>query len=340
MSLADDPWELPSARSFLDEIEAAAGDAGALVLTDVSTPGGLAAAIYRRLCDRFDTFRVADDGTEAPLEQLASQVGSHADLSAILAIDTVVIVEPSPAALDGWTTLLARIARGRAALDHGFRAIVLWPVPAQRETGLVALDWAGRLRRMDVRVWADLHAPLSRTEPLATLAEALAVELCGWRLDLAAELVGARREDLLDPLSWLLSRTEEPVDESARMNGVEMACPLSLVATNALSELKLRVWRAQLAALFPWIEEQRQWVIERHRVRLRVDDHLRSLGVARVEDIEFGALHHRLRGSIRPQEAVLIERLAKLRNALAHRSPVRADDLDLVLREAHCLAPP
>ncbi|WP_144079657.1 hypothetical protein [Rubellimicrobium thermophilum] len=82
-----------------------------------------------------------------------------------------------------------------------------------------------------------------------------------------------------------------------------------------------RVWRAQLATFFPTLEEARLALIDRHRPRLRIDDHLRALGATSVEEIELGALCHQLRKALDRREAARLEILARLRNRLAHRQP-------------------
>jgi hypothetical protein len=52
-------------------------------------------------------------------------------------------------------------------------------------------------------------------DAIATLAAVLVVELCGWRLDLAAELASARTEDILDPPGSLEGRLESSSEEMA-----------------------------------------------------------------------------------------------------------------------------
>ena len=193
------------------------------------------------------------------------------------------------------------------------------------------MAWDQRLRRSDVTIWADLHAPLDRSEPVSLLAAALAVELCGWRLDLAEALARASTADLLDPLAWLLRRDTPPVAGMYRFAGRDMACPLQLAADERQEELDRRLWRAQVAALFPWLEDLRQRAIARHRKKLAVDDHLRALGVRDVDEIELGALSWQLAQKITRDEHQAIVCLARIRNRLAHRAPALPDDIDRAL---------
>ena len=334
MSLADDPWQLPSARAFLDEIERATRDRGGVVMTDASTPPDVGAAIVRRIQDGHVYHRLKVASDTSPLVTLSDELGMDPDVDAIAATETVAIIEPTRETQASWATLVGRLIRARADSDYGLQPFLLWTGDDPPPGDLPRIDWGGRLRRMDVAVWAELHAPLTRPEPIATLAAVLAVELCGWRLDLAAELASARMEDILDPLGWLEGRSDSSSDAIAQVNGAAMPCPLALAASGEVAALRTRVWRAQLSALFPWIEEQRQKVIARHRDRLRVDGRLRELGVTRVDDIEFGSLAYQLRGRVTPLEAGLVDGFAELRNDLAHRKPVRSETLERVLREA------
>ena len=113
-----------------------------------------------------------------------------------------------------------------------------------------------------------------------------------------------------------------------------MSCPIALLDQGAESEIRGRIWLAQLTALFPWIETHRQKVIGRHRKLLRVDDRLRAFGVTSVDEIEFGALAWQLNSRIARMEAEMITCFAQMRNDLAHRKPVNPGDLDRTLRGA------
>ena len=230
---------------------------------------------------------------------------------------------------------MERFINARAESEDGLVLILLAPEDAAIASDLPQIHWGGRLRRLDVSIWADLHSPFPpHPEPMSTLATQLAVELCGWRLDLVAEIARARQRDLLDPLGWLRARSGEETPVSGFLDGRSMPCPVALIVCEDEGELRRRIWRAQLTALFPWIEEQRQKVIDRHGNWLHVNDHLLKLGVRDREDIDFGAIARQLRSRVSPREAELLECFARLRNDLAHRKPADPDDLDLAFREA------
>lgn len=171
-----------------------------------------------------------------------------------------------------------------------------------------APDRAALRRRPDPGLAADLAADL---------AVALAVELCSWRLDLAADLARAGLDDLTRPLDWLTRAATRFTPAAA----ATADCPLALHRAGESAVLPRRVWRAQLATFFPTLEEARLALIDRHRPRLRIDDHLRALGATSIEEIELGALCHQLHRALDRREAARLETLARLRNRLAHRQP-------------------
>jgi hypothetical protein len=117
-----------------------------------------------------------------------------------------------------------------------------------------------------------------------------------------------------------------------------MRCPVALLRAGNHAELERRIWRAQLTALFPWIEEVRQDVIARYRRMLTVDEHLLALGVRDVEEIELGALARQLRSRMPRDDAYRLDSLGRIRNALAHRKPATPEDLQLTLRSTRGLA--
>jgi hypothetical protein len=331
------PWALPSARAFLEEAMTLAWDGGGVIAIDTTTPFGPAAALERALSEEgFETTTLDAAQAREPAVALGQELGVQSLLAALLNVDdrnAAFVVDSTAidvAEADPWPIFIARYAQARRMQEHGPAVMLLVSEP----TKAADLRWECRLRRIDVTIWSDLHAPLNRREPLATLGAALAVELCGWRLDLAAELARANWRDLLDPIGWLRSRDMPAGYLTSAFAGRKFACPLALLANGDDGDLRMRVWRAQLSAIFPWLEDRRQAVIARHRRLLNVDEKQRSYGVDDVDEIEFGGIAAQLRGRIGREEAEAIDRLARIRNRLAHREPALAEDLELALRDA------
>lgn len=342
MSPVGDPWELPSCRAFLDEAaELLAGGGGALV-GGPSLPPGLPRGLEIFLRNRHSTLvirRLEPDIAASPVEVIAAEFGIEAaDVWGLVRAtglsDHVVLVDMvgKTVATPGWAGFLRRVLAAQSRGRSFFSIFLMFPEFPTSAEGLPTLAWGGRLRRLDITIWADLHAPLSRVEPLTSLAAALAVELGAWRLDLAAAIAAAPAEDLLDPLTFLETWRNATQAEEDFIDGVKATCSVALLECGELSELRQRVWRAQLRALFPWIEELRQKVIVRHSRQLIVDQQQRAMGARTLEDIEFGAIEYQLRSKVPPVEADLLRALARLRNDLAHHKPVAPADLGLVLQ--------
>lgn len=341
MNLSEDPWQLPSARAFLSEIESqVAGGGCAAVKGGPSMPAGLDLALQQYLeANGISVTIITPQAAGLPLEAVAMPFGVPAELETLaqggLSDHLAVIVGTGlgSAPCAAWRIFLNRFRAVRSKGASGLSVLFLAPDGFESD-GVPCLGWNGRLRRVDVTIWADFHAPLDRPEPLAALAAALAVELCGWRLDLAADIARAGREDLLNPFGWLALRSGVGASPPCTLGGLRMSCPIALLDQGAESEIRNRIWLAQLTALFPWIETHRQKVIGRHRKLLRVNDQLRAFGVTSVDEIEFGALAWQLNSRIARMEAEMITCFAQMRNDLAHRKPVNPSDLDRTLRGA------
>ncbi|MBF0400590.1 MAG: hypothetical protein HQL90_07460 [Magnetococcales bacterium] len=338
MSLSDDPWELPSAQAFLAEIEGAVSTGGALVMGGPSMPPNLVGAITRYFRDRFPVEIVESCPDRQPAEMLGDVLGVTAEagvLARATHLDHLVVVtssEERSADMNKWRVFLSRFLKVRTGQTEG-PAILVLAIDGTGVDGIPLVAWNGRLKRIDVTIWADLHIPPNRPEPLAALSLALAIELCVWRLDLAAEIARARREDILNPMGWLQCRVDLAVSVPCRLNGQETFCPIALLEQKKEEDVNHRIWRAQLAALFPWIEMRRQKVVSTYRKCLRLDEHLKALGVQDVSEIEFGALAKQLRSLMPRTDAEIVDCLARLRNRLAHGKRVDPTDLDYALRE-------
>lgn len=337
MTQESDPWSLPGLAAYLGDVIATLSQGLVVIKGDSFRPRGLPEALRAGLRGRFGDIEVvgAVPG-RMPAEVVAEPLGASPTLDALLGSDfdqcLVLITLDSLGSGDSaaWTTFLTRFQKARRRMVSGLALIALDAPPEIRVSGMADLVWTGRLRRGDLVIWAEQHLPATRTGLAEHLAVSLAVELCAWRLDLAARCVRMGLDDLGDPESWLGLLPDAAAPELRLVAGQAVACPLRLVRSTSVTdrrELRARLWRAHLAAVFPWIEEQRLDVLQRHRARLRVDDHARALSVHDVEELELGAIFWQLERKLDRSEAQAIERLVRMRNALAHRKPAVPSDL-------------
>lgn len=324
-----DVWSLPSPAQFVDEIEQAIWDGGAVVALDASIPPGLVGQLSKRLRDRLRLETARPAPGQMPLTLLADLIGCDSGIERLAAFeDQVVIIEGMDLAgddIDQWMLFMQRFARLRT--PDGLAIVFLAHRRAGAE-GLAGLDWGGRLKRVDALIWAEFHVPAGQSPLLQDIAVALAAELCGWRLDLIADLVTQRDEDILSPLGWLQRNADLASSLNTSFGNRAFPCPLHLFGSGNRKEVEQRIWRAQLASLFPWIEENRIRLVDRNRKFLRIDEHLKKLNVSEVENMELGALSYQLRRHVSRAEIDQIESLAAMRNHLAHRKPVNPQDFN------------
>ena len=334
--MAINAWSLPGLAFWAEQVATQLEGGIALVRSDDAIPAEHEDAILQKAPRLIDN--PVDCTSRTPAEALAAVFGTGPRLEDLLSD----IVDDQCAILrfgtipvsyrDQWELFLRRFAKKRIGGNHGVHILVLdLPNSVNIAEVDVVRSWRAALRRGDRVIWAEEHLPKSRGGAAEELAVALATEVCRWRLDLAATLAQAGLDDLSDPMAWLercdLDWNAAPEDNV----NIDDHCPLALLRNGRGEKVTARVWRAQLSSLFPLLEEDRQYFVQRHRELLRVDDHARRLGVNSVEELEFGALDWQLSRSLDRREADRLSALARMRNALAHRRPAKPDDVRLLL---------
>ncbi|WP_147335669.1 hypothetical protein [Pseudotabrizicola alkalilacus] len=294
---------------------------------DESTPSGVTEQLLQRFQDSYTANELSPAQGITPLLSIVDLVGCDKNLAAVVAADNhVVIVDGRKlpmADLAEWKVFLHRFSLARAPLEGGLAVLFLAPKGFSVE-GQTRVEWAGRLKRIDAIIWAEFHVPSGRSTLFQDLAVNLATELCGWRLDLIADLVTQREEDIVHPYGWMSRNLDRASSFEGSFGTRTFSCPLHLSSSLQGKECDQRIWKAQLASIFPWIEEHRIRIVERYKKFLRIDDRLRQLKVFEVENIELGALTYQLRQHVPRNEFEHMEALASMRNDLAHRKPIDA----------------
>jgi hypothetical protein len=112
------------------------------------------------------------------------------------------------------------------------------------------------------------------------------------------------------------------------VNGEDVVHSVALAIRNDDAELRRRIWKAEVAVLYPFLEERRLHLLPRLRPYLRLPVETTYGPVEDVYDLELGQLVHFLRGRNLPRELWrLLNVLTDMRHALAHLRPVPAEYL-------------
>lgn len=304
------PWDLPGLGRWLDDLARRLDQGLAVLPADPSRPPGVAEALRGRL--RLLPIETRASAGQSPASTVADVFGTAPTLEALLnpvleqELAIIIVSGIGPPDLAAWSVFLERFAAARASGRAGPALLITdFPPELTVPAEAIPLCWQTALRRGDRVIWAEEHLPATRDGLAGDLAVALAVELCAWRLGLAAALVQASLDDLAEPVDWLSRRSERPIF------GFDPPCPLAVLAERKTGVIQQRIWRAQLTALFPEIESRRLEIVATHRSRLRLDDHLRGLGVASIEEMELGALNHQLGRFLDRPESTRLSVLAR-----------------------------
>ena len=247
-----------------------------------------------------------------------------------------------------WRASLGRFAHTCRSVDERWRPrLCLLRHPDPREAGagatlpdeptVVRHAWRGRVDRLDVQLYvarrAAKAAPANESQADAELRTlrhrlkvAVAAELAGSCRQTADLFADAAEADLFDPLPLLrqlaasrdwsatdLSWARGQLDE---IEGATFPHSAALAATGDEGQIRRRVWRGQVAVLFPFIEDRRVDLVLNLRLPKEVGDPM-SLEIGELAfQVQQNAARfpERVRGYVRE--------LRELRNELAHLNPV------------------
>ena len=259
----------------------------------------------------------------------------------------------SPLAWGGWRTFLEEYAQASRSRPEYERAVFCVQAPT---TG----DPPQRDVTLDVAIWRDVVEPLdlfllalqmrganaAREPPLLSrLHAALVSELAAFDGLLAVELCDRSIDELLQP-ELILTRyaAARNWDRTTRLQGfragAEALVDGSLVPHVCVELLEggdrrgidRRIWRAQIAVLFPAFEEQRVRLLSRYGAFLRPPWRTVFGEIRDARDLELGHLLQQLRGrhGVKVEHLRLLECLAASRNALAHLECVGVDTVRVI----------
>lgn len=222
------------------------------------------------------------------------------------------------------------------------------PLPVA-DVALSFRPWEGMVGRLDMTLYLD-RVLLSRfPHPLHhKVALAVVTELAGSDSHLARHLAKQELSTIMDPFNHLSSfaaargwTSESKCNEAWQdgtidvVDGARMLHSAAAAAQGKRTEVTRRVWKGQVASLYPFIEEQRAKLIPLVQGYIRLPVETTYGMVDNADDLELGQLLYFLRGKkVPPRLWRLLMLLTEMRHALAHLEPVPLRSLlaDEILR--------
>ena len=290
--------------------------------------------------------------TDVPTQALYDE-GTLVDSRAFA--DCVVWVEGiEETAWPSWRGFLERyadLARRRSALERGVLCVQLIGQPPEQlpksDVALTVYRWQDYVGELDMLAWLhylmghqSVRSPIKRQLKLR-----LALELVGYDPNLAIEAADLPLEALTDPVAWLRtiavtrdwSEHMSPCWQAGSHNVIDgrpVTHPaLRAVRQHGLAEIHSLVWRAQVAVLFPYLEEARAHYLREYADSLRLPhDTGYGLMIHHREDLELSHIHHQLRHRVPQKEQQRLRLLRDVRNALAHHQALNAQFLQEIVR--------
>lgn len=213
------------------------------------------------------------------------------------------------------------------------------------EVTLSVRRWRGVVRRIDMLLYASrlVGQIVDDDSVYHDLAVAVTIEVAGSDPLVAERLADGRIERLLKPRGtvreiaaergWSPARIESSIAEGEhvawrrgmlnyrgsrrfRHSAAELIPKREHIVVR-------RIWRGQVAVLFPFLEECRQQFIQSNRRHLRSPatgaDGEASAG---IQSLELSGLYHQLKGRLPRRQHLPIERCRWIRNELAHLRPI------------------
>jgi hypothetical protein len=359
-------WELPGPAGFLRSVweDLRGGKSIVLALPATVPPGlrdGLAAFVRQAETWAWRDFP-AGDGARSPAvlaEDLHRRFAPPKPGGVLSAgtlagdprlADTVIWVEGMTAtAWPTWRAFLGQYARASQMRPEQGRGLfcvpLVGPVAGQAPQPDVALGvrrWRGIVSGLDVQL--DL-ARRADDHPMPALhrrlARAVACDLAGSDAALARALTALDLRQLLEPeeflraeaarRGWDAALASRPRWEDGLLDGVngeDSVHSAALALCGDGGALRRRIWRAEVAVLYPFLEEQRLRLLPRLRPYLRLPLETTYGTVDDVHELELGQLVYFLRGRNLPRDVWrLLTLLTDMRHALAHVRPVPVEYL-------------
>lgn len=365
-----DWWMIPGPRSFIDAVidDVREGKSVFLKLPD-NVPGRFSYALKESLREEINWESVRVSPAANPVDFLYSYFVPQADPRKLRS-EASLAGEPefqrklisiegiAPEDWSAWSNFFLEYERVSRAVPESRRSLFLIRIqgPGHAHTpptavGLSCRRWDGWLRRNDLQLYSNSCVRDRKSGLETDLTATLISELGGWDPALCDYLAQFNVDQLIRPAPLLEAFAAEkgwsfqpgPYDEVAWSEGLwqtylgkqtpHTAFGAFLLGQRFLNRL---LWKAEIVILMPYIEEQRQILIETYRAHLRLPHYSKYGVINDVYDLEIGMLELLLGQSGAPGKATLdfIRNLKLARNQLSHLAPVDSPVLQELCRSA------
>ena len=206
--------------------------------------------------------------------------------------------------------------------------------PPKEELALGVHRWEGVVGRIDMLLYTTALLDLAHLSPLLQdLATAVTVEVSGTDPLLVDRLVRAPLESILEPLDIVCDEAHQrgwrEVSSPCwhrgmidRVNGKKLVHSDAEVAAKSLETVGRRVWRGQVAVLFPFLEDHRLRFAQMYRPLLHTPIRTEFETINDHESLELSHRSDQLRGKIAARKLEMLESCLRIRNDLAHVRPL------------------
>jgi len=372
-------WTLPGNRRYLDSLVDALSEGQSVIINLAAlAPQGIETALEQLLAERdYRTSRVSlpEEPPALPTSWLYEQlihdlpVEKARDIHALgseptLAGQVILLSVRDGANATAWTQFVSQAQaalRLRSVWERPFFILVARQQPPSRlpppDSGLLVRHYLPSPQRHELRyLCSGFIAAQSDLDLFQELRLELVIHLGMWDAALCQDLSRQPLRELLNPMSllrswaealgWNAGDTVEDRTAETRLSGRSGTFTGGNLAHSAMAalrgdqrEINRRLWKAQIAVIFPYIEERRAYWVEKTRHLLRPpfqtgpDSKVNS-----AEDLEIGQLLYFIRA--RGQENAFgslreVIWLKEARHKLAHLEVLDAAFLENSAVAAH-----
>jgi hypothetical protein len=354
-------WELPGPAEFINQLILMLKDGQSVALVMPKLPEwDVGRVVLDALYERYRVLSIDVEGNEDALKVVTEAIGilpdswgswSVAGLMALLEGDRVIVVDRlSEANWSVWRSFMVDFeaaSRSRPELERPVILCLVRGVSQKRvhqlsAPALTILPWKGVIDEFDTNLYVDRAL---KTNGIRRSYHSLLVKqitsIAMWDLGLADRLLQSDEDEVFDPMSLLGGINEEcaaliPAEGDWESGGTDFFSgresrhsQLLAAEGDPQGQLNMRIWAAQSAEVFPLVELRRREAAAALNRYIRTPLDINDQRIDRLEDLEIGLLRHLVRKNSRTVDRTLaarIEKLADIRNKLAHLEPLSASE--------------